>query len=112
MASRQQQIAQALLRASDFNASHATDFAHSPATKVDIKFTASQLRIDTATIPAIIDDGKDAKHTLDVLFSNVYASQREVLAAWTTASHSERQNAKKAGNDATNGGNTTSPTPA
>jgi hypothetical protein len=239
MTSRQQQIAQALLRASDFNASHATDFNHNPPTKVDQKFSAARQRIDaaitqlggkqaiqsggafeektesqrehrrhlrdelrrtirgansiaaetksdalldrfrmpdgradgdlvasarafarsirelslndefeglgfgadhakaletaalaleasegdqgaalgeqagaTATIPQIIDDGKDALHTLDVLFGNVYSSRPEVLAAWTTASHIERQNGKKAGDKPAEGGNTPAPTPA
>ncbi len=44
----------------------------------------------TRVIPEILRDGRSAVKTLNAIFSNVFRSDVEKLAAWKSASHLER----------------------
>lgn len=48
MNTRQNAVAQALVRAQDFATSRQADFTHTPPTKVDVKFVATQVRLQEA----------------------------------------------------------------
>ncbi len=48
MNTRQNAVAQALVRSTDFVTSRQADFTHTPPTKVDIKFASTQLRLQKA----------------------------------------------------------------
>ncbi len=48
MNTRQNAVAQALVRAQDFATSRQADFTHTPPTKVDVKFAATQVRLQEA----------------------------------------------------------------